>query len=1013
MEEKQEEKKSIKMQVGVAMLSFAIVLLCFTTFRIIPGIQDFFLGVFGIMLYPLILFVLLFGLALALNLKFVYSPKYIVYLFLCFFFFMCVVHIIFTGFGNDMTYGQYLGTCYTTRFTPGGLIVGLFTFPITSLLHQIAGIVLYAIALVISIYFVVSYLESLKEQKGEVEPKSRYQTFETMSREVEFDNLFAPEEKSNTTTVQQTMQLDSVTPTTPTAKEKLLSPNKEEEIFINDESKPKEEPKDEIALAREKLGLTQKAEEPKVEEPKAEEPSQAKLFVNSESDPEWQMRAYSNMNVQPQKFVYSEPKKEEPKPLNPLYEKDREYLSTILSVKNNNKNPIISGDNVEEYHEQMRLFNEQNAEENVVRQEPKAEKPAEEKFKFDIEPERPQVHSDSFSKIEEVDFDVSERQRESVKRERKLVTPSSFTQESFEDSLDNSIEPDDDFIIPETFENNIISKKDPDVEIKNTPDLDFKEEDKTQRFMDNPSPNNDIAGSLGNTVSLDTKPHNFNFEVINGPGPQKQVEPDFKYGDYVRPPLDLLKTYVNEEDTGADIPEKSQALESVLESFNIPAKVENVTRGAAVTRFELRMPTGITVKRVETHAQDITLALAASKDVRIEAPIKGKSAVGIEVPNAKVDIVGLKDIIDSPQFSNSRSPLLFALGKDVDGTVRCCNLDKMPHLLVAGSTNSGKSSCLNSLLISMIYHTTPNDLRLVLVDPKQVEFTTFNGLPHLLTPNTITDMKKVIPALDWIIGEMERRYTLLRDNRVKNLEEYNDMSDVKSGKKQKLPYIVLIVDEFADVILTVNRKEFEERIQRIAQKARAAGIHLILATQRPSVDVISGVIKTNLPSQIAFAVTRATDSITILGQGGAENLLGRGDMLYAPMGSEPMRVQGCWVSTPEINDIVDYVKANNPGVFDKNIENAINGVSAPQGGGSYNATPAVDSYMPEALKLVIETGQASSSMLQRRFAIGFQRASKIIDQMEQAGFIAPNDGSNKPRAVYITMEDFYKIYPNN
>lgn len=1015
MEEKQEEKKSIKMQVGVAMISAAIVLLAFTIFRIIPGIQDFFLGVFGIMLYPLLAFVILFGLAMALNLKFVYSPKYIVYLFLCFFFFMCVVHIIFTGFSSGMTYGEYLGACYVKRFTPGGLIVGLFTFPITSLLHTIAGIVIYSIALVISIYFVISYLESLKEQKSEREPKTRYQTFETMSKEVEFDNLFAPEasgEKQQT--IQQTMQFENA-PSAPSAKEKLLSPKAEDDIFIKDETKPKEEEKDELTLAKEKLGLTPKTEEPKVDEAKEEEETPKKLFVKSEDDPEWQMRAFSNMtSPQPQKFVYSEPKKPEPKPINPLYEKEREYLSTILSVKNNNKSPIINAENIDEYHEQMRIINEQKTqEESIQRVEPKAEKPEVEKFKFDIEPERPQVQSNSFSKIENDDFDISDRQREQVRKEVKPATHSHFEQETFENDLDSSIEPDDDFIIPEEFEHNIISKKDPDVEISNMPNLDFSEENKTQRFMDNPSPNNDIADSLGNTVSLDTKPHNFNFEVINGPGPQKQVEPDFKYGDYVRPPLDLLQTYVNEEDTGADIPQKIEALEASLDSFGVPAKVENVTRGAAVTRFELKMPTGITVKKVEAHAQDITLALAAAKDVRIEAPIKGKSAVGVEVPNAKVDIVGLKDIIESPQFANSNSPLLFALGKDVDGTVRCCNLDKMPHLLVAGTTNSGKSSCLNSLLISMIYHSTPSDLRLVLVDPKQVEFTTFNGLPHLLTPNTITDMKKVIPALDWIIGEMERRYEVLRDNRVKNIDEYNQMKDVKSGRKQKLPYIILIVDEFADVIQTVNRKEFEERIQRIAQKARAAGIHLILATQSPRVDVISGIIKANLPSQIAFAVARATDSITILGQGGAESLLGRGDMLYAPQGGEPIRVQGCWISTPEINEIVDFVKEHNESVYDPNIVSAINGTSAPQGGGSYNAGPAVDSLMPEVLKLVIETGQASSSMLQRRFAIGFQRASKIIDQMEQAGFIAPNDGSNKPRAVYITMDDYRKLYPDN
>lgn len=1001
MEEiKKEDIRKTKKNIGITMLCVSSVLFIFSTFEFIYGIKAFLLGVFGFMLYPLLVLLAIFGVALIMGMKFVYSPRYLIYLGLCFFFFVCVLHIIFTGFNgtSSMTYGEYLSAVYHQMYTPGGLLVGLFTFPLVKLLHAIAGIVIYGIALIICMYFVANYIENVKAKKLKSMPKEKYKGYEETASAVQFDKLFDYEEEKKVEAVKEESEIASFQSNSHKIAE-------EESIFVQDEEK--EDVANEVSLAREKLGLKSVRDLPEDSLVKGVD-AEEKLFAKPKEE-EWQMRGMKSSK--PSKYVYEEPKKEEKK-LNPLMEKNKEYLSSLYSVQSERDNPIINAEDYEDYKRKMQEFNERRSMANREQERSEALHSSS-NFSMDIEPKREEsgvrfaereagsAHNNhvigEFNSSSEVlgrDFSEIEDRHDFKGEDSDFIT--------------EDVEEDDDidFIKPQPFE-----IKQPPHEEEKSSDVDSYTEEELKKDYHTDDSASDLSGSLNNTFKLNTTPRNFNYEIINGPAPQKEIEPNFEYGNYVRPPIDLLKTYLNEGDTGADIPQKIEALESVLESFNIPAKVENVTRGAAVTRFELHMPMGITVKRVEAHAQDITLALAASKDVRIEAPIKGKSAVGIEVPNAKVDIVGLKDIIESPQFVNSRSPLLFALGKDVDGSVRCCNLDKMPHLLVAGSTNSGKSSCLNSLLISMIYHTTPSDLRLVLVDPKQVEFTTFNGLPHLLTPNTITDMKKVIPALDWIINEMERRYALLRDNRVKNLEEYNEMDDVKLGKKQKLPYIVLIVDEFADVILTVNRKEFEERIQRIAQKARAAGIHLILATQRPSVDVISGVIKTNLPSQIAFAVTRATDSVTILGQGGAENLLGRGDMLYAPIGGEPVRVQGSWISTQEINDVVDFVKDHNPGVYDENIVKAINNTGgAPQGGGGgYNATPQIDPLMPEVLRAAIESGQVSASMLQRKFAIGFQRASKIVDQMEQAGFISPSDGS-KPRTVYITMEDYNKMY---
>lgn len=481
---------------------------------------------------------------------------------------------------------------------------------------------------------------------------------------------------------------------------------------------------------------------------------------------------------------------------------------------------------------------------------------------------------------------------------------------------------------------------------------------------------------------------------------------------YTRPPLDILQTTsVDLSTLNEDVVGKRMQLENALDMFHIPAKVIGVVVGPSVTRYELEMPPGISVKKIVAHSDDIALALAAKGDIRIEAPIPGKSAVGVEVPNENIATVSIKEMLSSPEFINSKSPLTFALGKDISGSVKVCNLQKMPHLLVAGATNSGKSVCLNSIIISLIYKTSPDDVKLILVDPKRVEFALYNKIPHLLIPNVITEADKAINAFAWAIAEMERRFAVFMETKVRNLDEYNMLADVKNGEREKLPFIVIIVDELADLIMTA-KKDAEEKIMRLAQKARACGIHLILATQRPSVDVITGTIKANFPSRIAFSVTSFQDSRTILDQGGAEKLLGRGDMLYSPSdAAEPRRIQGCFVSGKEVEDIVEFVKQNNEVDYDSKVEMDIN---MPANKSNVNndgesSESAFDSLMPEALKLVIENGQASISLIQRRLVVGYPRAARIIDQMEQANFISGSDGS-KPRTVYITMEKYEELF---
>ena len=490
--------------------------------------------------------------------------------------------------------------------------------------------------------------------------------------------------------------------------------------------------------------------------------------------------------------------------------------------------------------------------------------------------------------------------------------------------------------------------------------------------------------------------------------PEEEEEDNEPY-EYDRPSLDFITTKsVDLSTLSDDVAEKRVLLENTLENFGIPAKVRSVVVGPAVTRYELEMPAGVPVTKIKNRSDDIALSLATEGAVRIEAPVPGRSVVGVEVPNKTIATVSLRDILESREFRESPSPLTFALGKDIAGSVIVANMQKLTHLLVAGSTGSGKSVCLNSIILSIIYKSSPEDVRIVLVDPKRVEFTSYNGLPHLIMPNVICDTQKAISTLNWAITEMEHRFEMLGLARVKNIDEYNMTDDVKSGKIKKMPFIVIIVDELADLMMT-GKKEVEEKIIRLAQKSRAAGIHLILATQRPSADVITGLIKSNIPSRIAFAVTSGIDSSIILDRVGAEKLLGKGDMLYYPIGAQdPKRVQGCFITTNETNNIVDYVRENNKPIFDKKIEEQIDNPNKNTIGG-IQVNNELDELFPLALKTVIECGQASTTMLRRRFAIGFPRASRIIDQMEELGYISQSDGP-KGRQVYVTMDEFREIY---
>lgn len=529
-------------------------------------------------------------------------------------------------------------------------------------------------------------------------------------------------------------------------------------------------------------------------------------------------------------------------------------------------------------------------------------------------------------------------------------------------------------------------------------------------------------------------------------------------GMYIKPPVTLLDPTPNidEGDIAAELNHNGTMLIEMLSSFGVKANIVNICRGPSVTRYELQPAAGVKISKITNLSDDIAMNLAAV-GVRIEAPIPGKSAVGVEVPNKVIGIVKMREILESPEFNRAKSNLTVALGRDIEGDITLADLSKMPHLLIAGSTGSGKSVCINSMLISLLYKSTPDEVKLLMIDPKVVELGIYNGIPHLLVP-VVTDPRKAAGALNWAVNHMLERYKLFAENNVRDIRGYNALVDrlnaqadaeeakaaeesensdfdeyempqtpeerqmmdaaryeaesegakPKKEKRKKLEQIVIVIDELADLMMAAP-SEVENSICRLAQMARAAGMHLVIATQRPSVDVITGIIKANIPSRIAFAVKSQVDSRTILDTGGADKLLGRGDMLFAPIGAtKPKRVQGCFVNDEEIERVIDFVKNSRVTEYDEQIAQEIESNAIPENNSKNSDSSEesdMDPMMEEAIKCVVEAGQASTSLLQRRLRLGYARAGRLIDEMEMLGIVGPHEGS-KPRHVLMTQQQY-------
>lgn len=503
------------------------------------------------------------------------------------------------------------------------------------------------------------------------------------------------------------------------------------------------------------------------------------------------------------------------------------------------------------------------------------------------------------------------------------------------------------------------------------------------------------------------------------------------HSDYQFPPVQLLNLAhnTNSANINNELQEKAEKLVSTLDSFGVKVKITNICRGPSVTRYEIQPAPGVKISKITNLADDIALNLAAN-GVRIEAPIPGKAAVGIEVPNKVVSMVSMRELIDSEEFRNAKSKLTCVLGRDISGEIVTTDLAAMPHLLIAGTTGSGKSVCVNSLLMSILYRATPDEVKFLLIDPKMVEFSKYKGIPHLLIP-VVFDSKKAAASLNWAVSEMDQRYNLFSEYDCKDINSYNELiesnlkyiseQDVPEGeepdvlevnglpvRKEKMFRCVIAIDELADLMMTAP-SEVEESICRLAQKARAAGMHLVIATQRPSVNVITGVIKANIPSRISLKVSSNIDSRTILDFGGAEKLIGKGDMLYSPVGApKPIRVQGCFASDKEIEGVTRYIKNHHRSQYNEEVEARIKkitveGMEADDKDG--NSDLDLDEKIEEAIKIVIDAGQASTSLVQRRLKVGYARAGRMIDEMESLGIVGPHQGS-KPREVLMTYQDW-------
>ncbi len=924
--------------------------------NLIGFLKHFLLGTFGIFAYALFTSLYLISGMLLRGKRYNISKRYLIALIFSLFSILAIFHMAFGGGINLDSFGQYLSDIYNMQASVGGLLMGLVVYPLQKFLN-FGAYILFAIVLVICVTIIYNGIADAKSM-SKID-------FKWLKKKDKYKTNAPIQSKKAEPVIQKTQTI--TINTTPNE----LQQNKSESVGLNAEIENELTSRE---IARRKLGLDRTNErEVRFENNSNQLDTFNKNYMNAGGSVFSSKNYTQNLSGT---FGYSsiaEPQQKKSQSDENTYSEYRKFmgLDTIKSYDEESTQNVFSSAYTDS------SYNHENTETNDEKLfgAPKPEHVATNiKFTYSS----PSEKSDYLDKI-------SNSQNDEVK-------------------LDVDIEEQNESNLDEIFDNNLPKK-----------DIELPKSFQSDKY--NFSKKFDISGK--NPIESEiSKIQDFKKPVEPHVEQPKQKIPQYHY---TKPILDLLSTTSTDPSLyGGNIEETGHKIEEVLDEFKIPAKIIGITRGPAVTRYELEMPVGISVNKIPALESDISMRIATTKKIMIQAPIPGMSAFGIEVPNDKVATVSLKDVLSSEAFIQSKSPCSFGLGKEINGVTDICAVNKMPHVLIAGSTGSGKSVCLNSLILSILYKSSPEDVKFILIDPKRVEFSIYAGLPHLVVPDIISEPKKADNALGWAIKEMEKRYILLEQYRVRNIDEFNQLQEVKDRYLPKMPYIIIIMDEFADIMQS-DCKDIENKVIKLAAKARAAGIHLVLATQRPSVDVLSGTAKNNFPARIAFFLTSQTDSRTILGYGGAENLLGKGDMLYVAPGSNEgaKRLQGCYVSDAEVKAVVDYVITHNEPIFDENIATEFNKTKEAD---SVNPDGTFDSfndgddesemqeYARNVMKEFIRVGRASASYIQRTQRVGFVKAGRIMDYLEKKKYIAQGDGTAKARAVYMTKEQYIEIF---
>ena len=913
----QSQKSKSKIIMGAVLIGFSLILFALS---VIPNfaVTSVALGVFGIVWYGLLAFMLLVGLAVSSGLKFMFSAKFATYLVLAIFSLLALLHTIFStpvlaemqGFEN---FKNYLESCFSLAngITVGGAFFGVFVYFFRAVFGMVG---VYSVYVMLSAIFVGVVLDMI---------------------------IYGKTKKAVIKTNQQNVQ--DVVADSDTAKETTFEPETYEQI----------------------------EEEETQTEPSETEIAKRTIFQTFEED------------------KYISPNSAEHDPII-----SREQARNTLF--GHREVPDITLENDKQRDAFMKNYRENE--------------------QVDDNEETDDI-SDLFGGG--TIGGISQEQSEAYRRNFVEDRQSTLRRAQFDEPQE---EPDEPLI------NFNDEKEENDFEIKPISSRGFGRETFDRRGAGRAEIEHariDDEPKLGANYADNAKAQNINFDLTQKPTIEKPkpLRQDGQMGmrsvRYNPIPISNFIEYAEtHEDHSEEYNRKSAALEQVMNEFGIGAKVIGVVRGPKVTRYEMSLPAGIATTKVTSIQNNIAMALMSKAPIRIEAPIPGKNAIGVELENDKPTTVGMRELLESPEFNKFKDPLPIAIGKDINGAVVIKSLPKMVHMLVAGSTGSGKSIFIHAIMMSILFKYSPEDVRFIMIDPKRVEFTMYNKLPHLILPDVLCDHDKALNALKWAVSEMEKRFQTLQENEVQNIEQYNKLEDVVKRRVPKMPYLVIVVDELAELMGNPQfGKDFDHNIQRITQLGRACGIHMVMATQRPSVNVITGTIKNNCPTRVSFKVKSFIDSKTILDEPGAENLLGAGDMLFAPQDSNAIiRLQAAFCNNDEIRNALKYVKENNEAIYSDEIQNEVYKKEEPveedggeDFGGNGMRDNGMDSLMQQAVDFARSTGKISASVLQRRFRIGYNRAASIVDKMIEFGWVGPSNGS-KPRDFNISEEQYRDLF---